>query len=165
MTRESIRAALTDDQALVCTLFGEAAAEPIQGIIACGCVVRNRVLADLGGDGKPDWWGETFKGVCLKSWQFSCWWEKNANSERVYALAQALISKQPYGDRSLIGELQWISAGLIGDQLRDITRGSDHYLTASLFRAAPPSWAKLSNGTMRTPTIAVGAHLFFRLTQ
>lgn len=165
MNRESIRAALSDDQALVCTLYGEAAAEPIHAQIAVGCVIRNRVLADLGGDGKPDWWGESFRGVCLKSWQFSCWWEKNANSERVYALAEALISKQPYGERSLIAELQWISAGLIGDQLRDITRGSDHYLTAALFRAAPPAWAKLANGTTRTPTCSVGSHLFFRLAQ
>jgi N-acetylmuramoyl-L-alanine amidase len=165
MTREQIRAALTDDQALVCTLFGEAANEPIHGQIAVGCVIRNRVLADLGSDQKPDWWGETFKGVCLKSWQFSCWWEKNGNSERVYALAEALINKQPYGDRSLIAELQWISAGLIGDQLRDITRGADHYITASLYRIAPPKWARLSNGERRTPVCSVASHIFFRLSQ
>jgi hypothetical protein len=165
MTREEIRAALTDDQALVCTLFGEAAGEAIHGQIAVGCVIRNRVLADLGGDGKPDWWGETFKGVCLKSWQFSCWWETNANSERVYQLADALIRKQPYGDRTLVAELQWISAGLIGDQLRDITRGSDHYMTAALYRTAPPKWARLANGTLRAPTCSVASHVFFRLAQ
>lgn len=165
MTRELIRATLTDDQALVCTLYGEAANEPIQGQIAVGCVIRNRVLADLGSDGKPDWWGETFRGVCLKSWQFSCWWEKNANSDRVYALAEALIAKQPYGDRTLIAELQWISAGLIGDHLRDITRGSDHYLTTALYRVAPPAWTKFKDGTVRPAVCTVASHLFFRLNQ
>lgn len=165
MTREEIRASLTDEQALVCTLYGEAAGEAIHGQIAVGCVIRNRVLADLGHDGKPDWWGESFAGVCLKSWQFSCWWEKNANSERVYALAQALITKQPFGDRSLVAELQWIAAGLIGDQLRDITLGSDHYVTLGLLRTAPPSWARLKDGATRRPTCTVASHAFFRLAQ
>lgn len=163
--RDVIRATLSDEQALVCTLYGEAAGEAIHGQIAVGCCIRNRVLADLGGDGKPDWWGESFTGVCLKSWQFSCWWEKTANSERVYALAQALIARQPYGERSLVAELQWIAAGIIGDQLRDITRGADHYMTAALYRAAPPAWAKLANGQKRTPICSVASHVFFRLTQ
>ncbi len=165
MTREAIRAALSEEQALVCTLYGEAAGEAIHGQIAVGCCIRNRVLADLGHDGKPDWWGESFKGVCLKSWQFSCWWETTPNSTRVYALAEALINRQPHGERSLVAELQWIAAGLIGDQLRDITRGSDHYITAGLFRAAPPKWALLADGTRRTPVTSVASHVFFRLAQ
>lgn len=165
MTREAIRAALSEEQALVCTLYGEAAGEAIHGQVAVGCCIRNRVLADLGGDGKPDWWGETFKGVCMQSWQFSCWWETTANSGRVYALAEALITRQPYGERSLIAELQWIAAGLIGDQLRDISRGADHYVTAALFKTAPPKWALLENGTHRTPVCSVASHVFFRLAQ
>lgn len=165
MTREAIRAALSDVQALVCTLYGEAANEPIQGIVACGCVIRNRVLADLGHDGRPDWWGESFRDVCLKSWQFSCWWEKNSNTDRVYALAEALLAKQPYGDQSLIAELQWIAEGLIGDQLRDITRGADHYVTTSLYRMAAPKWALYADGRKRAPIVTIGAHSFFRLNQ
>lgn len=157
MTRDQIRAALTDPTALVCTLYGEARNEPIGAQIAVGCAIRNRVQADLGGDGKPDWWGETFKGVCLAKWQFSCWWETNANSDRVYALAEALIQKQPVGDASLIAELQWIAHGLIENQLRDHVNGADHYLTTALLRTRPPTWV----GAMR-PVAVVGAHSFFR---
>lgn len=165
MSRDTLRAALSDEHALICTLYGEAANEPIQGLIAVGCCIRNRVLADLGRDGKPDWWGESFKGVCLKAWQFSCWWEDNANTQRVYALAQALIDRQPYGERNLIAELQWIASGLIEDRLRDITRGSDHYITSALYRSNPPSWARLQDGTKRTPITSVASHVFFRLAQ
>ncbi len=165
MTREAIRAALTDEHALVCTLYGEAAGETLQSQVAVACVVRNRVLADLGGDKKPDWWGEGYVGVCLKAWQFSCWWEDNANATRVYALAEALIARQPVGEPSLIAELRWIAAGIIGQQIRDTTRGADHYVTSALYRAAPPKWALLSNGQKRAPVCAIGAHLFFRLSQ
>ena len=83
----------------------------------------------------------------------------------MYALAEALIAKQPYGDRTLIAELQWISAGLIGDHLRDITRGSDHYLTTALYRVAPPAWTKFKDGTVRPAVCTVASHLFFRLNQ
>lgn len=165
MRRDAIRAALTDEQALVCTLYGEAAGEPLQSQVAVACAIRNRVLADLGGDEKPDWWGEGYTGVCLKAWQFSCWWEDNANATRVYALAQALLARQPVGEPSLIAELRWVAAGVIGQQLRDITRGADHYLTTALYRTAPPAWARLSSGHKRAPVCTLGAHVFFRLAQ
>lgn len=160
MTREAIRAAVTDSTALVCTLFGEARSEPIAGVIAVGCVIRNRVLADLGRDAKPDWWGESFRGVCLAKWQFSCWWEDSPNAARVYGLAEALIARQPTGEDGLVAELQWVAHGLIEDQLRDLTRGADHYLTTELLHRAPPAWAR-----GRQAVAIVGAHTFFRLSQ
>lgn len=155
MTREQIRALLSERPALVCTLFGEAAGEPIQSQIAVGCVIRNRVHADLSRDRKPDWWGEGYAEVCLKRSQFSCWWEHNQNSQRVYDLAEALIARQP--QRGLIAELEWIAEGIIGDVLRDVTRGADHYCTVALYQSpARPTWAKTIHAT-------VGAHVFFRL--
>lgn len=156
MTREDVRAALTDSQALVCTLYGEASGEPVQSRIAVGCAIRNRVHADLGNDGKADWWGESFKGVCLAKLQFSCWWETNANSDRVYRLAEDLMSDRLGDDAFSVNELRWIADGLISEALRDVTLGSTHYLTKSLFRAAPPRWAR-----ERIPTIVIGSHVFF----
>ena len=157
MTREQLRASMTDRIALVCTLFGECAGEAIQGQIAVACVIRNRVLRDIGADGKPDWWQEGYRGVCLAPWQFSCWHEKNQNTDRVYALAQALMDQQPVGP--VVTELQWIAEGVMGGALRDVTRGSDHYLTTALLRSSKaPAWA------LKSPSVVtIGSHTFFRL--
>lgn len=157
MTREQLRAKLSDPIALTCTLLGEAANEPIEAQIAVACVVRNRVRLDIGRDGKPDWWGEGYTGVCLAKWQFSCWWEQNANSARVYAAAEAMLAHQPLG--GILDELRWIAEGIIGDIIRDRTQGADHYLTTALLRSPKaPAWAKNAN-----PVARIGAHTFFRL--
>lgn len=162
MMREQIRAALTDPVALTCTLYGEAAGENLLSQVAVGCVIRNRVLADVGGDGRPDWWGEDFRGVCLAPNQFSCWWgsETDANSKRVYQLAEGLITRQPVGEKNLVAELRWIADGLLTNQIQDHTRAADHYLTRQLLMFKPPAWTK-----GRTPVAQIGAHVFFRLSQ
>lgn len=154
MTREEIRGRVTDEQALTATVYGEAAGEPVEGIIAVACVIRNRATA------KPaHWWGRGYRGVCLAPSQFSCWWEDNANATRVYALAEQLILAGPQGERSVVSEIRWIAAGVIAEQLRDVTRNSDHYLTARLFGGPDcPKWA-----AGRVPTTRIGGHAFFRL--
>src|SRR5690606_25968870 len=91
MTREAIKAELTDRQVLTCTLVGEVLNEPLDGVMAVAGTIRNRVLADIHSDHKPDWWGEGYKGVCLKAWQFSCWHERNTNTDRVFEVAESLI--------------------------------------------------------------------------
>jgi N-acetylmuramoyl-L-alanine amidase len=157
MTREQLRAALTDEIALTCTMLGEAASEPIEGQIAVACVIRNRVRTDLGKDGKDDWWGEGYRAVCLKRLQFSCWWEVNANTARVYATAEAMLARQPL--TGVLAQMRWIAEGVIGDVILDRTRGADHYLTTALLRSpAAPTWAKPSASVG-----AIGAHTFFRL--
>jgi len=167
MRPDQIRAALTDRIALICTLSGEAASEPIEGQIAVGCVIRNRVTADLGHDQKPDWWGETYRGICLKSvvktgrdiGQFSCWWEPlSPNTRRVYQLAEALLTRQPVGAN--VNQLAWIAEGIIGGALLDLTNGADSYLTTELLKHNPPDWAKPGRAT---PIAVVGHHTFFRL--
>lgn len=160
MTRDSIRDALTDPVAIIATLYGEVRSESLEGIVTVGCVIRNRVLADLGSDQKPDWWGESFTGVCLARWQFSCWWEDSANSRAVYALAESLLEGQPIGNRDLIAELRWIADGLIENRIRDHAHGCDHYLTTKLLKEHPPAWTK-----GRIPQFIRGAHAFFKLNQ
>lgn len=152
--RSAIRAGLSDVNALTCTLYGEAAGEPLIGQIGVACVIRNRVLADIGQDGKPDWWGEGYRGVCLAPAQFSCWWEQNANTDRVYTLAKQLIVSAS----GILPELQWVAHGVVEGQIQDHTNGADHYVAATLFRYRPPTWAK-----GKTPVASLGNHVFFRL--
>jgi hypothetical protein len=149
VTREAIRGTLTDRQALIATLYGEAAGESRDGQIAVACVIRNRVRA-------PGGWGRTYRGVCLAPAQFSCWWETNANSDRVYLLAEDLLLVRPPSDAALVAELGWIADGVMGEAVRDHLGGATNYLTAALFETAPPSWAR-----GRVPVARLGRHVFF----
>jgi spore germination cell wall hydrolase CwlJ-like protein len=153
VTREQLRSVLSDQTALIATLLGEAANEPVEGQIAVACVVRNRAR-------HPRWWGRSIRGVCVAKSQFSCWFENNTNTERVYALADALHRRQDAtGPLSVVGQLHWIAAGVIDDMLLDNTGGADHYLTRALYQsAACPTWAK-----GRAPVATHGAHVFLRL--
>ena len=60
-----------DQDILARTLWGEARGEGVAGQIAVAWSIRNRVEMDLHNDGKPDWWGEGYAGVCKKPYQFS----------------------------------------------------------------------------------------------
>ena len=57
-SQPDIRTALSDRQALICTLYGEGRGEARLSQVAIACCIRNRVQMDLHHDGKPDWWGE-----------------------------------------------------------------------------------------------------------
>lgn len=86
--RATIRAALTDRQAAIVTLFGEARGESKAGMIAVMSVFRNRV-AHL------SYWGTTIKSVCLHPWAFSCWWQAGSNFDATYAFAVKLMATAP----------------------------------------------------------------------
>jgi hypothetical protein len=161
MTREQIRASISDQTALIATLLGECANEPIEGQAAVACAIRNRVR-------NPRWWGKGWRGVCLKHvirngkpiGQFTCWWQENANTTRVYALAEALLHRRDAtGPLSVVGQLHWIAAGVMDDMLIDNSGGADHYLTRRLFNSPKcPVWAK-----GQRPVAERAAHVFLRL--
>lgn len=153
MTRANIRAAISAQTALICTLLGECANEPVEGQVAVAAVIRNRAK-------HPRWWGRTWKEVCLRKDQFSCWWEGNTNTERVYALAEALHNRtDATGQLSVVGQLHWIAAGVMDDMLLDNTGGADHYLATWLYDSPDrPWWA-----SRKVPTATVAGHVFLRL--
>jgi len=68
-----------DRDILARTLWGEMRGEGVAGQIAVAWSIRNRVEMDLHNDGKPDWWGEGYAGVCRKPYQFSCWNKSDLN--------------------------------------------------------------------------------------
>lgn len=152
MTREQIRAALTEEQAVYLTLDGEAAGEPLDGQIGVACVIRNRAM-------NPRWWGRGYKGVCLAPSQFSCWWEDSANSVRLYSIAAGIVTGQPLGERTALAELRWIAGGVMSEQLLDRSNGADHYCTEALLQSARrPSWSR-----GQVPVAGIAGHVFFRL--
>lgn len=147
---------LSDVHVLACTLYGEARSEPMEGIIAVACVIRNRVNADLGNDHKPDWWGEGYRGVCLKPSQFSCWSPAGGegNHKKLAELVQLLKGGQVNDPK--YRECAWIATGIINNWGRDITGGADHYHVAGM--TPRPTWAQAHQ-----PIKQVAKHVFYRL--
>jgi len=154
VTEAEIKAALSDFDAFWLTLWGEARGQPIEGIIAVASVIRNRV-------GKR--FGDSYKAVCLARKQFSCW-NPGTDKNHVLLMEKARMVVGDYAERSTlpddpaIREIKYIAQGMMGRDLRDNSRGADHYLTIDLFQTRPPEWAK-----GQTPTGYVGAHVFLKL--
>ncbi|KPA16194.1 Cell wall hydrolase, SleB domain protein, partial [Candidatus Magnetomorum sp. HK-1] len=61
------------------TIYGEARGENRASKLAVAWSIRNRT-------GKNRWWGNTYKEVTTKKWQFSCWLESDSNYDDVQYL-------------------------------------------------------------------------------
>jgi N-acetylmuramoyl-L-alanine amidase len=140
--------ALTEAQIVALVLYGEARSEPVQGIVAVGSVIRNRVR-------KPGWWGAGFSGVCLQPWQFSCLSPKGGegNYKKVLGFAQRLAKKSQITN-ALERQCVWVAQGIVGDYVVDPTKASTHYHTKALHPR--PEWAM-----GHTPVLQISAHCFY----
>lgn len=147
--------ALTDAQIVALVLYGEARSEPVQGVIAVGCVIRNRVKVDLHNDKKPDWFGEGYKGVCIAPWQFSCLNTVGGagNFKKVLAFAERLAAKTPI-THALERQCVWVGYGIVADYAADPTKGSLHYHTATM--TPRPKWAM-----GHAPAVQIASHVFY----
>lgn len=157
MTDAEVRESLSDLDALALTLFGEARGEPVEGRVAVGSVIRNRVQT-------PRRFGQTFAAVCHQRAQFSCWFRFGGeeNYRLMYAMATALIGHQqlPVSGAALeiYEETRYVAEGIADGRIRDRVRGATHYYApgAMVPKGRVPDWA-----VGLTPVAAVGGHLFF----
>ena len=122
---------------MAATVWGEARGEPFEGKVAVAWVIINRSR-------KPGWWGEDIRSVCTARWQFSCWFD--AQAERV-----RFVDERNEKFAACLDVAKRVMAGEIADP----TGGADHYYADYI---AAPKWAR-----GRTPTARIGRHLFFRL--
>jgi len=152
VTNLEIKAALTDEQALTLTLWGEARSERIEGRIAVGCVIRNRMAKGQ----------RSAKSICLAKSQFSCWWTWGGqnNYAAVMDWARKLSLGAAIPAKSVLDECAWIADGLLGNRVRDTVKTATHYYApaAMLPAGRVPGWAKGLE-----PLAAIGGHLFFRV--
>jgi N-acetylmuramoyl-L-alanine amidase len=143
--------ALTDPQILTITLYGETRGEPIEGQVAVGCVIRNRVQT-----GK---WGSSYATVCLAPWQFSCWRPEGGrdNYELVMETAQ-MMTKGEMPEDALLTQCAWVAEGIIGDRIRDNVRAATHYYAPDAMtpKGSVPKWA-----ANKIPVAKKAGHLFF----
>lgn len=136
-----------DIDVLARTIWGEARGEGQAGQIAVGWCIRNRVEMDLHGDGKPDWWGEGYAGVCKAKWQFSCWNRNDPNSaylrgEKQIPAAQFIQCREA-------------AIAVIDGHQPDPTGNATHYYSTTM--KTPPAWAKVATRTKK-----IGRHIFFK---
>jgi len=129
------------------TIWGEARNQGRIGMQAVASTIANRVNLDLHGDGRPDWWGEGFVGVCRKPWQYSCWNENDPNRARLLAVT----AEDPQFAIALD-----VARAAVDGSLADRTNGATHYFAPHV--VAPPAWAK-----SRMPTASIGDHVFYRV--
>jgi spore germination cell wall hydrolase CwlJ-like protein len=129
--------ALSDQEIVAKTLFGEASNQGYEGQQAVANVIQNRVAS-------PGWWGNDFRTVCLKPYQFSCWIVSDPNRARIMAASEA---------DPIYAQCMSIAALAIAGQLIDITNGADSYLVTG----TPAKW---SDGLV--PVAVIGAHSFYK---
>ena len=138
----------TEAQRVAATLYGEARSEPVQGIIAVANVIRNRSR-------QPQRFGASVSDVVTAKRQFSCWHPLGgpANYQRVLHLMRKFAAGDQITDlgaRECIG----IAQLMLGDYLRDRTKGAVHYHAKHM--QPRPEWA-----LGHAPSAQLGNHLFY----
>ena len=142
--------ALTDAEAMTVTLWGEGRSEPVDGRIAIGSVIRNRLHTRR--------WGNTYAKVCLWPWAFSCWRREGGlhNYEATLEMAKALAMGRQVED-PILRECAWIAHGIIGEWLQDRVAGATHYFSPQAMpKGKVPAWAM-----NQTPVLVLGEHIFY----
>ena len=130
---------LSEDKLLALCILGEARGEPIEGRIAVGNAIRNRVK-------NRKWDGETYHEVILMPKQFSCFDDANLNH-----MLNIIEAPKSYGIRWK--EAQWIATGIINNLLADNTKKALNYHA----NYVNPPWAK-----KMVRTIQIGNHIFYK---
>lgn len=121
------------------TLIGEVRGEHIEGQVAVGCDIRNRL------HGNPTKY-KNYSDVCLEPEQYSCWNLNDINYKFLLQLAEELLNSQAISDPYL-RQCLWVAQGISDWSIVDNTRNSLHYMTTSLFNSDKrPSWAKNATG-------------------
>lgn len=116
------------------TIYGEARGESEMGMIAVGEVIRNRVRA-------RSWYGHDADSVCLRSWQFSFW------NDRETALRTIARSKEEVMQRA---ERAWLMSAT-----SNWAQGATHYCRYDVW----PDWRTSPKTKYVT---RIGKHVFYR---
>jgi len=142
-----IKSKLTPTQVVAMTIWAEARAELIEGEVAVGCVIRNRVL-------RPKRFADTWAGVCLAKWQFSCWIPQGGEAN--YNMLMRRCETAQSGLAPWPPQQLWVAEGIISGAIEDRVATADHYYAS--WMPKPPAWAV---GVQ--PVMVIGTHRFYRI--
>lgn len=154
MNDKEVLNGLSAVDALAVCIYGEARGERIEGQIAVGCVVRNRVRA-------ADHL-KTYQDIIFAPAQFSCFSPKGGEDNYIDTLAAArqlldtcAPGKHGIPDNLTLRQCHWIATGILTGALLDNTKGATNYHAA--YMDPFPSWAAKMDQTAK-----IGNHLFYR---
>lgn len=135
--------ALTDEQLLALCMYGEARNQGLDGMLAVGSVIVNRVK-------RGGWFGTGIKGVILKPMQFSCLNENDPNRATLEHIA--LDFADSLNQLDVLKRCYWIAKGITEGMLSSNVGSCCYYKT----RFCNASWA----ASMRL-TVTIGDHEFY----
>lgn len=139
---------LSDRDVLALTIWGEARGEPIEGKLAVGCVIRERL--------RQGRWGRTYTEVCRAPKQFSCW---NSGSDNNHRALMERVDQIAHGQVVLdtaLRECYWVADGILAQLAESHVRHATHYHAIRL-RQAAPKWAETGKVVAE-----LGSHRFYR---
>lgn len=142
---------LSNRQIVALTIWGEARGEPVEGQLAVGCVIRNRVRNGAG-----------WSAVCLAPMQFSCFNADSQERSAMLSVCQTLsheseLAAQGVALSPVLRQCLWLADGIIDGSALDVTHGATHYLTCAIYATFPPKWAQ------NTPVLdTIGQHVFLK---
>jgi N-acetylmuramoyl-L-alanine amidase len=140
---------LTERDCLALTIYGEARNQPLDGQVAVGCVILNRLRTGR--------W-KTLREVVFARAQFSCWSQRLSGPENFADLMVA-------ADRALTGyiamdlalqQAYWVADGLLAGYLRNPIGSARHYLNPKSIEGPLPAWAEPAKRTK-----IIGSHHFY----
>lgn len=138
-------------EALELTIIGEARGEPIEGQIAVGWIIKNRLMHN------PVKYHD-YRDVCFQPEQFSCWNDDSVEKGFMDELTQKIIMDAEITDRYLV-QCMWVALGIDENKIIDNTNGSLYYLTTDLFKSNNrPSWSKNARNVL-----VKGSQTFFNV--
>ncbi len=133
---------LEDIELLTLVMYGEARGEGLDGMLAVGSVVLNRVKQKVYGNG--------IKGVILKKYQFSTFNERDPNRESLIRIA--FDFKSHLESFLTLRAGYWVAKGLLEGYLHSNVGDANHYNT----KGVDPKWD--DNMTLIR---VIGNHEFF----
>jgi len=136
---------LSSIEILGLTIIGEARGESIEGQVAVGSVIRNRLLNGH----------RTYYDVCLAPKQFSCWNLNDPNRAVLVELAEMLLNGQALTSPAY-RQCMFVAKGIVSHELMDNTNGAVNYMTTDLFESKTVQWAENA-----TNLSTKGNHTFF----
>jgi hypothetical protein len=128
---------LSDREILARTLQAEAGNQGLQGMLAAGSVIMNRVNLPGYGNGLQD--------VILKPGQFSAW--NKLTGYAGGAQGQDMLGMTPSEQAYKVAEM------LLSGKYEDPTKGATHYYNPDI---SNPSWGRQAGGDW----LKIGAHIF-----
>lgn len=147
MNLDELKENLIHDEAVGLTIFGEARNQSIEGKIAVGNVIRNRLRSD------QNFGGKTYKDLCFARHQFSCWWEIDTENYMELRRAVELVTSHKSYNNSVLRECLFVGEGIANNLLRDNINGALYYRTLALYKEKPVGkWS-----------ISLGDHVFYNL--